>query len=31
MAYDALCTRCGSELEYPDELIEPESVTAARR
>ena len=31
MAYDALCTRCGTELEYPDELIEPESVTTARR
>ena len=31
MAYDALCTRCGTELEYPDELLEPESATAARR
>jgi hypothetical protein len=31
MAYDALCTRCGTELEYPDVLIEPESATAARR
>jgi hypothetical protein len=30
-AYDALCTRCGTELEYPEVLIEPESVTAARR
>jgi hypothetical protein len=30
-AYDALCTRCGTELEYPDVLIEPESATAARR
>ena len=27
-AYDALCTRCGTELEYPDELVAPE--TAAR-
>ena len=25
MAYDALCTRCGSELDYPDVLIAPES------
>jgi uncharacterized paraquat-inducible protein A len=24
-AYDALCTRCGEELEYPDELLEPPS------
>ena len=31
MAYDALCTRCGTELEYTDELLEPESATAARR
>jgi hypothetical protein len=23
--YDALCTRCGTELEYPDTLIAPES------
>jgi peptidoglycan/LPS O-acetylase OafA/YrhL len=23
--YDALCTRCGAELEYPDEAIAPES------
>ena len=30
-AHDALCTRCGTELEYPDVLIEPESATAARR
>ena len=30
-AYDALCTRCGTELEYPEVLIEPESATAARR
>jgi len=31
--YDALCTRCGTELDYPEELIEPESwerVPAAR-
>jgi hypothetical protein len=30
-AHDALCTRCGTELEYPEVAIEPESVTAARR
>jgi peptidoglycan/LPS O-acetylase OafA/YrhL len=23
--YDALCTRCGTELEFPDTLIAPES------
>ena len=30
-AYEALCTRCGTELEYPDVVIEPESAAAARR
>jgi hypothetical protein len=29
--HDALCTRCGTELEFPDVAIEPESVAAARR
>jgi DNA-directed RNA polymerase subunit RPC12/RpoP len=24
-AYDALCMKCGTELEYPDVLIAPES------
>ena len=24
--YDALCTRCGTELDFPDEAIAPESV-----
>ncbi len=24
-AYDAVCTRCGAELEYPETLIAPES------
>jgi hypothetical protein len=24
-AYDALCTKCGTELEYPDVVIAPES------
>jgi hypothetical protein len=30
--YDALCTRCGAELDYPDVALEPESLerTAAR-
>jgi hypothetical protein len=23
--YDALCTRCGAELEYPETVIAPES------
>lgn len=30
--YDALCTRCGAELDFPDTAIQPESwqrVTAA--
>ena len=27
MAHDALCTRCGTELEFPDELIPPEAVS----
>jgi hypothetical protein len=26
-AYDALCTRCGEELEYPEELLAPESAS----
>ena len=30
MLYDALCTRCGTELEYTDEQIPPESAVAAR-
>lgn len=28
--HDALCTRCGTELEFPDVAIEPESVTRSR-
>jgi hypothetical protein len=24
-AYDAICTRCGTELEYPEVVIAPES------
>jgi hypothetical protein len=23
--YDAVCTRCGSEFEYPDQVLAPES------
>ena len=30
MLYDALCMRCGNELEFPDLAIEPESVARAR-
>jgi hypothetical protein len=28
--HDALCTRCGTELEFPDIAIEPESAASAR-
>jgi len=28
--HDALCTRCGTELEYTDEQIPPESALAGR-
>jgi hypothetical protein len=28
--HDAICTRCGTELEFPDVAIEPESAAAAR-
>jgi hypothetical protein len=28
--HDALCTRCGTELEYTDEQIPPESAVPAR-
>jgi hypothetical protein len=27
MAHDALCTRCGEELEYPEQLLAPESLS----
>lgn len=27
MAHDALCTRCGEELEYPDQLLMPKSLS----
>ena len=29
--HDALCTRCGAELEFPEVAIEPESTAALRR
>ena len=29
--HDAICTRCGTELEFPDVAIEPESIAATRR
>ena len=29
MLYDALCMRCGNELDFPDVAIEPESVARA--
>jgi ribosomal protein S27AE len=28
--YDALCMRCGNELDFPDVAIEPESVARSR-
>ena len=28
--HDALCTRCGTELEFPEIAIEPESAAAPR-
>ncbi len=29
--YDALCTRCGTELEFPETAIAPESAAPAAR
>jgi hypothetical protein len=29
--HDAICTGCGTELEFPDVAIAPESVVAGRR
>jgi hypothetical protein len=29
--HDALCTRCGTELDFPEVAIAPESVMAGRR
>jgi hypothetical protein len=28
--YDAICTRCGQELDFPDVAIEPENLAAER-
>jgi hypothetical protein len=28
--HDAMCMRCGTDLEFPDFAIEPESATARR-
>jgi hypothetical protein len=28
--HDALCTRCGTELEFPDVAVEPESAARSR-
>jgi hypothetical protein len=28
--HDAVCTRCGTDLEFPDIAIEPESAASAR-
>ena len=30
MMYDALCMRCGNELDFPEVAIEPESVARSR-
>lgn len=29
--YDALCTRCGAELDFPERVIAPESAAPAGR
>lgn len=29
--HDAMCMRCGTDLEFPEVAIEPESAAAARR
>lgn len=29
--HDALCMRCGTELEFPEVAVEPESAAAGRR
>ena len=31
MLYDAMCMRCGNELEFPEVAIEPPSAAALRR
>jgi peptidoglycan/LPS O-acetylase OafA/YrhL len=29
--YDQVCMRCGLDMDFPEQAIEPESVAAARR
>ncbi len=29
--HDQVCMRCGLDMDFPDQAIEPESVAAARR
>jgi hypothetical protein len=29
--HDQICMRCGLDMDFPDQAIEPESVAAARR
>jgi hypothetical protein len=29
--YDAVCTNCGAELEFPDVAVAPEAATVRRR
>ncbi len=31
MLHDAMCMRCGTDLEFPEVAVEPESVAAGRR
>ena len=31
MLHDAVCTRCGAELEYPDVVLAPESASPRQR
>ena len=31
MLYDQVCMRCGFDMDFPDQAIEPQSVAAARR
>jgi ribosomal protein S27AE len=29
--HDQVCMRCGMDMDFPDQAVEPESVTAGRR
>jgi hypothetical protein len=31
MLHDAMCMRCGTDLEFPEVAVEPESAVAGRR